>query len=531
MIAILSHASRTGRKRWLIWDSLATLLAISLIYLLWLQNFGRVHLYDYSVIAYANGYLQRGMRPYRDFGTPLQTLTYYLGYSSEFVFGRRYLALGYGNLVLTYVLFASATILIRRTLSYVWAVVTAGSLCAATTLQHGILWYNALGVLLLLWITFLAFDALERRSLKWFHVGGFAVLFLLTGTLKLNYHLAAIAIVAFCLIWLRVQGLLFTSRFALIAVVLAVWATAAPVCLELLTTGSSFDVWKLNVLVRPSGRARDVILLKSHRFWFGNGRGYYPADPFTGLFAVGLLCYAAASFLMFRKHTKAQYVDVLNLWLALFWLWIFFSLAVLLGLTNIDLGSAEATLPVGLLAACILFRDLPSKRMLQRFALILVVWLGCAGVLGIHKHSRLLIPTQVVTYGVTYPVSTGYMNGALLAELNAEQLADARRVVEKYQVKPGSAEIYWGPGTEMFYRQFQGRPLSGFPLWYGPVTVRDADVEEIVGRLQASPVRIFVADEFWYDLFVPGPMKAWLDQHWMRENEGSLLLFVRPSRK
>jgi hypothetical protein len=526
----LSIASEAGRKRWLVWNSLATLIAITLIFALWLQNFGRVYLYDYSLISYANGYLHAGMRPYRDFGTPLQTLTYYLSYLSECVFGRRYLALGYSNLIVTYVLFGSVTVLLRRSLPYVGAVAAALTVCIATTLQHGILWYNALGVLLLVWVTFVSFDALQRQTLTWTHIAGFAILLFLTGTLKLNYHCAAGTVVGFCLIWLGIRRVFSSTRFVLTAAALALWAIVAPLCFELLTTGASFDVWKLNVLVRPSGRAHDLILMTSSDFWFGNGRGYYPADPFSGAFALGLLCYAAATFLVIRADRRSHRRDLQSVWLTICWIWMFFLLAVLLGVTNVDLGSAEATLPVGLLVACLLRRDSASRRSLQACGLALVLWIGWSGLHGIHRHSRLLVPTEVLNYKETYPVSTGYMKGALLAKLNAEQLADAGRIVEKYQLRPGSTEIYWGPGTEMFYRQFRGRPLSGFPLWYSPLTVRTQDANEVIARLQASPVRIFVADPFWYNIFVPEPMKAWLDQHWTRENEGSLLLFARPSR-
>ena len=58
----------------------------------------------------------------------------------------------------------------------------------------------------------------------------------------------------------------------------------------------------------------------------------------------------------------------------------------------------------------------------------------------------------------------GLLKGAILAEQNAKELANARAVMQQYHIPRGSAEIYWGPGTEMFYRKFQTEPLRGVPV-------------------------------------------------------------------
>ena len=516
-----------------LWRVFFTIFAIVLVYFLWLQNFGRVHIYDYSLVSYANAYLQRGMQPYRDFGTPLQTLTYYLAYLSEGIFGRRYLALGYSNLVLTYFLFGSLLILARRTLPYLGAVLVSFCICIATTLQGGIFWYNQLGILLLVWVTICACGVIRNQRFTGGQLSLFAILFLATGTLKLNYHLANTAIFSFCLLWLLVSRAVSWRRFAVISLAAAVWAVVAPILWELLLTGASLSTWKLNVLVRPSGRAHQFLLLKSRDFWLGTARNFYPGDPFAGAFALGMICCVAATLLLlYREPRRSVNHRLIPAVFTIVGMWMFFGLSLFLAFTNVDLESTSASLlPIGLLGMSLAFRlKFASRRILAGFALVFAGWLGWQGLYGIHRHTRLLIPTQVLSYQDSYRVNEGYLKGALLSKLNAEQLSDAGKIVKQYRIAPGSNEIYWGPGTEMFARQFRTTPLSGFPLWYSPVTVREQDVAGILTHLETSPVRVFVADPFWYKTFVAASMKQWLSTHWTPERQGTLIEFVRPQR-
>lgn len=69
-----SPMSNRTPLRW-VFVTVLTLVAMGCLYLLWRVNANKLgSLYDYSVIANGNGYLEQGLRPYRDFFTPQQTL-------------------------------------------------------------------------------------------------------------------------------------------------------------------------------------------------------------------------------------------------------------------------------------------------------------------------------------------------------------------------------------------------------------------------------------------------------------------------
>ena len=219
--------------------------------------------------------------------------------------------------------------------------------------------------------------------------------------------------------------------------------------------------WKLNVIVGASGRAHDLALVESRNFWLGTVREFYLGNPFAGTFALGLLCYVAASIIwIYYERSRSHDRKLRFLVLAITGIWMFFALSVLLGVTNVDLESTAASLlPIGLLGLCLAFGlKNPSRRIICAIALAFSLWLGWRGLYSIHRHSRLLIPTQVLWYHNTYPVNEGYLKGALLCKLNAQQLSDAQRIVSHFQTIAGSSEIYWGPGTECFLGSFRPRP-------------------------------------------------------------------------
>ncbi len=525
----------TAAARFHVYSILTTCFALGAIVLLWLQNYGRAYLYDYSLLSYANGYLERGMHPYRDFGTPLQSLPYYLSYWSECIFGRHYLSLAYANLLATLAMFVAIFAFVKRSLPYVLATLFALCGCIATTLQHAVLWYNPFGTLLLVLVIFVAFDAVRRHILTYWHLAALSLLLILTGTLKLNFHAANIIIVGFCLTCLLIQRAITWRLFLGASAVLAVSALILPIACELLINHASLHDWTLNVIVRASGRKRSLRLWTTRNFWVRVPYWYYPGEPFRAVFLVTFFCYGILCVqVLWPQVLFPRQATGVNPWRlrlqAVAGMGIFFFLTMLLAVTNVDISSiSEVLLPIGLLAVFSAFQ-LPAQvtRLSRVLALALAVWLGVAGVVAIRRHSRLCIPSRLPVYGAGYRVNNGYMKGMLLAKVDADELAEAEQLLMKYKIGPQSDRVYWGPGLEMFSRQFQTVPLSGFPLWYSPVTIREGDVPGLIRHFQDSPVTLFIADSNWFHEYMPGEFVNFLNNQWIPVHHGSLVAFVRP---
>src|ERR1041384_7276040 len=125
---------------------LSILAALLFLLLIWHRNYNLLgSFYDSSILTSACGHLEAGLKPYRDFTTPLQSLTIYTCYGGEWIFGRRYLSLAYANLVVGVVFFLLLLRLLKNRLPAYLRVTTATALCAATFFQHGIVWVNYMG--------------------------------------------------------------------------------------------------------------------------------------------------------------------------------------------------------------------------------------------------------------------------------------------------------------------------------------------------------------------------------------------------
>ena len=123
-----------------------TALAVVFLVFIWHRNYNLLgSLYDYSIIASAVGHMENGLTPYRSFSTPLQSLTLYLGYFCELIFGRRYLSLAYGNLVIGLAAFFVMLRLTKPVLPFPVRLVAATAYCACTFFQHGIIWVQPTG--------------------------------------------------------------------------------------------------------------------------------------------------------------------------------------------------------------------------------------------------------------------------------------------------------------------------------------------------------------------------------------------------
>jgi len=67
----------------------------------------------------------------------------------ELIFGPRYLALAYGNLILTLILFFLVLHYAKKQFPLFLARLIALAIAVASSLPHGIIWYNSIALLLL----------------------------------------------------------------------------------------------------------------------------------------------------------------------------------------------------------------------------------------------------------------------------------------------------------------------------------------------------------------------------------------------
>lgn len=176
--------------------------------------------YDYSGSIASAQHILRGLRPYRDIQTPMQTLTFLYNAGCEWLLGPTYTALAWGNFILALVLFAAVLLLLERPLRLSGAFLIALCLPLATVPQHGVPTHNGLAFTILAVQSLLAARAAKEGRLGSGRVAALLLLATLSGMAKLNFHLVgtgAAALGIFFALQTRALscGLVSTSPFLL----------------------------------------------------------------------------------------------------------------------------------------------------------------------------------------------------------------------------------------------------------------------------------------------------------------------------
>jgi hypothetical protein len=524
-----------------------TVGTLVIIVFLWVQNANKLATFsDYSVLAYGNAFLERGLLPFRDFTTPLQSLTFFLAEGCERLFGRRYWSLAWGNLILTLCLFVAALVYARKVLPYAAALFVALAVCVASSLQHGVIWYNSVGLLWILLASYVWFAAIQRHTVRLTDIFAAAVILLASGLTKLNYHAVTLGITLFGITCLYLRRNISFPKFLALSVGLFCWAVCAPVLVELAITQVGFSQWALDVLIRPARRGRQLGIIRHREFWLGTVFDYYLGSAFKAFFALELALVMAAlvkvhpgaGIRLMPRLTPAdgaqhQYgVPLLGYVLPSVTVFMFFGLSVIVAATNVDLPSIGQTILIfGLISVLVGFGDGlsdTSRRWVQATALIFSALLILAGTITLFRHTRLTFGDTPLNTTYPYRVSSGsYLEGIYVTSQSHQKLVDAGALLKEFNIPAGSDTVYWGPGIELFCREFQTVPQRGFPLFYHPLTIREEEVPALVARLEASRVRLFIADPTWM-FFLPKTMDSYLTTHWRRGTMESLVYFVRP---
>ena len=514
----------------------AFLLAVLLLFFFWAQNYNKLgNFYDYSIMTAAAGNLAAGLRPYRDFASVLQPLSLWAARGSELLFGQRYLALAYGNLLLSIALFLLILWYTRAAVSFYLALLIALATTVSSTLQHGIVWYNSIGLVILTAITLKGAAMVRRRSLS--AAGALAISFLLIlgGMNKVNFHVLDLGVVFFfgLVLWVH-GGPISRGKAAAFFVALAACAVA-PVIIETLWTHTTVSAWVRNILLGPGGRALQLRLIAKPGFYLTAPTSYYigavqPAVVGFGLVAYALLL-ASAIRASGREGLKACFVTLRSpLLLAGAAVAVFFGVTCVLVSTNKEIQTLTGSyLIIG--AAAIGMICAPHLgdgwlRPLRGVCTGLAVYFLVFGGLCCVRHVRLSF-LEPARFGRNPPGADQlppYLHGVQLSEVSAARLAAvADAVRQDHSARPPC----WGPGLGLMSRIYGGATGPAIPLWYHiGVSVYSSSAPALIAEIERSGCRLVIADPVWIVHF-PAAVRQHLETNWAEERSPLLVVFKK----
>jgi hypothetical protein len=445
----------------------------------------------------------------------------------EAVFGEKYMALAYGNLILTAALFAVTVTLARQ--AFVWreALLLGLAVCAASTLQHGIIWYNCLGIFLVVAVSALCVAAVRRERMGPIQMVLLTAALICAGLTKINFLGAALAVALCCFLCLALAVPRSWRTQAAAAVIITCAAVGGTVVLELASNRADLRTYLFNTLILPASRRSNLRLLLTRSFLLGTVYPYYLRNPFHAVMGFSIVLFFVVALLL-KPQSGRFALRGARLSLALY-----FGLAALLVVTNVDICSlSESILLVGLVVTRCAFggRLSPfSSHLLRGAAILMAVWFVAAGSLSISRHSRLLYGARPQEVRFDKQIEDGgYLDGVRLSGRSYALIETSGAILKQFQIGAGSHAVYWGPGLELLSRVYQTEPLRGVPLWYhSGITLRPQDVGPLLRLIQNSTVRLILCDEQWWDGESPDEMRTYLASRWEGHKDGDLVYYVR----
>lgn len=516
---------------------------------IWHRNYNLLgDFYDYSIVTSAGGYLQAGLRPYHDFSSPLQSLTIYLCYFAELVFGHRYLALGYANLVLGLGFYLLMLWLLRGRLPPLLGVLTAAALTVATVFQHGILWYNSIAIVLMTLLVCGAAVLYQQRRVSAL-LGWICVLLFLSSMCKINFHALGLALVCgiLGLLLFRLDNGKRKRLLRFLPVVLLAGLVLGPV-VELLVNGITFHEFVENVMKTPQGRLQSFYWFLDPTFYLGSiSEAHYPDDWSSGIFLRGLLPYGLCAYLVLKSEKTVQAqtsgTGLFSMrYLAPIMLLLFFFTGMLLAATNSETEILTASfLVTGLVAAFIMFQGemSPLQSFWFKTSIFLVsAYFFVAGSASAFMHSRVrfgerlsALKNAVPFYSAESisPTLTRYFSGVQFTEPARSRLTKVVAFMEKNDLNSHPQKVYWGPGLEILNRVYGNVPAGGLPLWYHlGVSVKNDDGPRIVEALKHEDFEWIVTAR-WIEQ-MPAAVRDYLNSDYEKlENDNIVLLHRRRS--
>jgi hypothetical protein len=512
----------------------AFVLAIVLLLVLWQQNFNKLgSFYDYSIMTAAAGNLAAGLRPYRDFATVAQPLSLLVARGCEILFGERYLSLAYGNLLLSIGLFLLVWWYSRKAFPWYLALLIAVASAVASTLQHGIVWYNTIGMVILIAITLIGASIVRRGSVTAAGSLAIALLLILGGMNKVNFHVVDLCVVFFygLVFWVH-KGPVRPVKAALFLVALCVCAVA-PILIETLWTHITVSTWAHTIILGPAGRAHRLRRIATLGFYLKNPPYYYYGGLHPAVVGIGVVTYIILFVAALRAGAKTLPTH-----------------APVIG-SPLLLLAATATMFLG--ATCVLVSTNSELQIIiGSYSLIggVAIALICAPVLGDYWERPLRICCSVMaayflTFGgicclrharISYfeptqfdrkppgDQSPPYLQGVHLSDVGATRLAAIDATIRRdHSLTPPC----WGPGLGLMSRIYGGVTGPAIPLWYDLGTsVYESSAPTLIAAIEHSGCSMVISDSIWIDSF-PSGVRRHLEMNWAEEKSPLVIVFHR----
>jgi hypothetical protein len=470
---------------------------------------------DYGLVMAAVGRMSSGDHPYVDFVTPIQTLQFTLGSLAEALWGARYLSLTYANAAFIVASFVGLTLLLFRPLGRPLALLLAATIVVASSTQHTIVWYNAVGVAWLtavIWLTARAPTPTQRDWGRWLLVPTFLWL---GGMTKLTYQVAALAFAVLFTVRFAVQRKLSWKKAMVLITGFLLCGTILPLVTELLYTGATFEQWAYSVVVLPSSRSELLKLLVSARAYWETPHDYYKPMyfSFVGAWGVSLLAWAgivAARQLWKLKQNRWSELSFLAVSLAGAWI----CGGVLLA-TNFEIAYLSGAAWLALAIAIVLAftpdglsgPTRPVKVVLAGAALSLLVpgwisaWSGARALWGVGTFVR-----GDLVSASDLPERFAYLKGLWIEAPMHGSLQGFPATLERWASEGVSPSSYFFiNATEWMVRAVPEARHRGLPLWlFRGTTITENEIKLIDDKLRrGSDIQVVVEDDAW-DVAYPG---------------------------
>ena len=490
-------------------------------------------LYDYSGSIASAQHILRGLRPYRDVQTPMQTLTFLYNAGCEWLLGPSYAALALGNFALALMLFASVLWLLEEPLRLSGAFLIALCLPLATVLQHGVPIHNGLAFTILAVQSLLAARVAKDGRLGSGRVTALLLLATLSGMAKLNFHLVGTGAVALGIfLALRTHGTALRA-FALALGYVVFSAVAGPL-VEMAWTGVSPQTWWFNVIATPIERHEGLKQLLSSQFWFGVINDNYP-KVFVGgvafvaalLFALGgIVCFVAAPGGWRPRAIVRRTVPMVLI------VYFFFGGCLFIATNSETLILNAAYFVVGLVCLGLIYGERIgawAKYYFHGAALSLALALLVAAVVALSNFSRLNygredLSARWTPAGKIDPSAGKFFGRLRFSPRSAALLAEVFSVIDRYELRAKSKLVYWGPALELMNQLNGPSQVPGLPLaWARNVFVRDDDSPRIIETLRTAPYQWIIMTKMW-SIHVPPPVLDYIQTAYEVERSDEYIL-------
>lgn len=530
----------SGKWRWAARTG-CLVAALPLLWPCWVRSSSRLgDLYDYSFFIASAQHILRGLRPYHDIQTPMQSLIFLYNAGCEALLGPSYAALAWGNFALALVLFSAVLVLLDRPLRLAGAFLIALCLPLATVLQHGVPSPNSLSFTILAVQSLLAARAANDGRLGPGRVAALLVLATLGGMGKLNFHfvgIGATALGVFLSLQHRSRAHGTTLRALTLAGGYVLFSLVAGPLLEMAWTGVSPQTWWFNVIETPVERRGWLMNLLSSEFWFGIINNNYPKVFVGGIAFVaavlftlgGIVCFVASPggwglSAIVRRCLPAVVGGYYLLGGCLL---------VLLNSETLILNSAYFV--VGLLCLGLIYGariGAWARYYFNGAALSLAFVLLIAAVVALWNFSRINygredIAAHWVPAGEIDPSAGQFFGQLRFSPRTAALLSELFAVVDRYELRANNKFVYWGPGLELMNQLNGPSQVPGLPLAYARnLSVRDSDSPRIIETLRASPYQWIIMSQMW-SIHFPSPVLTYVQEAYEVERSDQYLIVYR----